>query len=171
MFNKGSQKKSASSGVSSTQAAGTASGVSSNAAGTAKAGVPSIISADLRIEGNLHSNGDVQVDGMVIGDIMSKTLTLGEGSHVTGSVSADTVRICGTVEGEVKSSSVILTKTARVIGDVMHDSLAIEAGAYIDGHCRRLEQPVQSKPESKPAANGAASPAEGGVPGSEQPAS
>ncbi|NIQ95961.1 MAG: polymer-forming cytoskeletal protein, partial [Desulfuromonadales bacterium] len=56
----------------------------------------SIISSDLRIEGNLHSNGDVQVDGQVSGDISSKTLTLGEGSQVNGSVNADTVRVCGT---------------------------------------------------------------------------
>ena len=71
-------------------------------------------------------------------------------------VNSDTVRVCGTVEGEVKASSVILTKTARVIGDVLHDSLAIEAGAYIDGHCRRIDG--DSKASSKPAAkpNGAA---------------
>ena len=92
---------------------------------------------------------------------------MGEGAQVTGSVSADTVRVCGTVEGEVKASSVILTKTARVIGDVMHDSLAIEAGAYIDGHCRRIDS--DSKAENKPAAksNGAAEPETSAVAGAD----
>src|SRR3546814_1266085 len=48
---------------------------------TAKAGVPSIISADLRITGNLKSDGDIQVDGHVEGDIDSATLTVGEGAR------------------------------------------------------------------------------------------
>lgn len=114
---------------------------SSNGAAAAKAasGVPSIISSDLRIEGNLFSEGDVQIDGEVVGDIDSRTLTLGERSVVNGSISAETVRICGEVQGEVKASTVVMTKTARVSGDVFHDSLAIEAGAFIDGHCKRIE--------------------------------
>ncbi len=100
-------------------------------------GVPSIISADLTIEGNLVSHGDLQVDGTVKGDISSRTLTLGESGQVEGAIEAETVRICGEVEGEVKAATVVLTKTAKVRGDVVHDSLAIEAGAFIDGHCRR----------------------------------
>lgn len=104
----------------------------------------------------MHSNGDVQIDGQVTGDITSKTLTLGEGSYVSGSVNADTVRVCGTVEGELKASSIILTKTARVIGDVVHDSLAIEAGAYIDGHCRRMDSERESSVASTSKSNGAA---------------
>src|SRR3546814_6313312 len=49
---------------------------------TGQRGVPSIISADLRITGNLKSDGDIQVDGHVEGDIDSATLTVGEGAHV-----------------------------------------------------------------------------------------
>src|SRR3546814_15168736 len=32
-----------------------------------------------------------------------------------------------------------MAKTARVIGDIIHDSLAIEAGAFIEGNIKRLE--------------------------------
>ncbi len=31
--------------------------------------VPSIISADMKVVGNLHSSGDIQIDGTVEGDI------------------------------------------------------------------------------------------------------
>jgi cytoskeletal protein CcmA (bactofilin family) len=106
---------------------------------TTKSGVPSIISADLRITGNLKSDGDIQVDGQVEGDIDSATLTIGEGAHVKGHISCETVRVCGTVDGAVKAKSVVLAKTARVIGDLIHDSLAIEAGAFIEGNIKRLE--------------------------------
>jgi len=101
--------------------------------------VPSIISADLKIVGNLQSNGDIQVDGQVEGDVLSRTLTIGEGALVKGSVRGETVRICGQVHGEVNAASVIIAKTARVSGDVVHQSLAIEAGAYLEGNIRRME--------------------------------
>jgi cytoskeletal protein CcmA (bactofilin family) len=101
--------------------------------------VPSIISADLKIIGNLQSSGDIQVDGQVEGDVLSRTLTVGEGATVKGSVRGETVRICGEVHGEVQASSVIIAKTARVSGDVVHQSLAIEAGAYLEGSIKRME--------------------------------
>lgn len=141
---------------------------SSNGAAAAKtaSGVPSIISADLRIEGNLFSEGDVQVDGEVIGDIDSRTLTLGENSVVRGSISAETVRLCGQVEGEVRASTVVMTKTARITGDILHDSLAIEAGAFIDGHCKRLE----AKPGEAAGQGAKAAPAQTSANGGSQPA-
>ena len=76
-------------------------------------------------------------DGIIEGDVTSRTLTVGEEANVEGSINADSVRICGRVSGEVKSASVVLAKTAKVEGDIVHQSLAIEAGAFIDGHCRR----------------------------------
>lgn len=114
----------------------------------AAAAVPSIISGDLKITGNLESSGDIQVDGVVKGDISSRTLTVGEEADVDGSISADSVRVCGHVKGEIKSTSVILAKTAKVEGDIAHESLAIEAGAYIEGNIRRLE-PDSGSDESK----------------------
>ncbi len=101
--------------------------------------VPSIISADLKIVGNMTSSGDIQVDGTVEGDISSRTLTVGEEAHVDGSIVAESVRVCGRVTGEIKATSVILAKTGRVEGDIAHQSLSIEAGAHIEGNIRRLE--------------------------------
>ncbi len=126
-------------------------------------GVPSIISADLCITGNLQSAGDIQVDGTVVGDIDSKSLTIGEGAEVKGAISADTVRICGSVHGSVRSASVNLAKTARINGDIMHDSLAVEAGAYIEGNIKRLGA-AASAPASKPATPPVTGSAVGGSP-------
>lgn len=106
------------------------------AAGRHSSGVPTVISPDLTIEGNLKSDGDIQLDGVVDGDVETRTLTVGEDGTVHGSVTAETVRICGKVDGEVRAGSVSLARTAEVRGDVVHDSLAIEAGAFIDGRCR-----------------------------------
>jgi cytoskeletal protein CcmA (bactofilin family) len=102
-------------------------------------GAPAIISADLRVVGDMTSAGDIQVDGEVEGDIQSRALTVGEGAHVKGSIAAETVRVCGTVTGQIKANTVTLDKTAKVLGDIMNISLAIEPGAFFEGNCRRLD--------------------------------
>ena len=112
---------------------------------------PSIISADLKIVGDLTSAGDIQIDGAVEGDIQSRTITVGESALVTGSIAADTVRICGSVNGQIKGQTVTLDKSAKVVGDIMHQSLAIEPGAYLEGHCRRFDQPAAATSTGSPA--------------------
>ena len=143
-----------------------------------KNAMPSIISIDLTITGDLSSTGDIQVEGTVEGDIESRTLTIGTAAQVRGAISGETIRVCGSVTGQIKGSSVTLAKTAKVNGDILHKSLSIEDGAFLDGHCRRMEEntpvadatitPVKdrnggpapesksdSKPESKSGASGA----------------
>ena len=100
-------------------------------------GVPSIISPDLTITGDLHSSGDIQVDGTVKGDVTADTLTIGEHGQVEGKVRGERVRVCGTIEGEIEGGTVTLAASARMLGDIVHDSLAIEPGAHLEGHCRR----------------------------------
>jgi cytoskeletal protein CcmA (bactofilin family) len=100
---------------------------------------PSIISASLRIVGNLVSDGDIQVDGPVDGDVHSRSLTVSQGAAVNGGISAESVRIDGAVNGHITASNVMLGPTARVLGDIIHAQLVIEAGAFLEGHCRRME--------------------------------
>ncbi len=102
--------------------------------------VPSIISADLTIEGNLNSTGEIQVDGVVHGDIRCKALIVGVKGSVTGEVVAQTVRMHGAIKGMIRAKSVFLASSARMSGDVEHESLAIEPGAYMEGHCKRITE-------------------------------
>jgi cytoskeletal protein CcmA (bactofilin family) len=90
---------------------------------------PSIISADLKIIGNMQSNGDIQIDGQVDGDVQSKSLTVGESAQVNGTIACERVRVCGSVSGEIKADSVVLARSAKVDGDIVHKTLEIEAGA------------------------------------------
>ncbi len=109
---------------------------------------PSIISADLRIFGDISSDGEIQIDGAVDGDIRTKTLLVGEGAHIKGEIVAETVHVHGTVSGQIKSRSVNLAKTAHVVGDILHEDLTIETGAFLEGHCKRMtekKEPVEGK--------------------------
>ena len=116
-------------------------------------GVPSIISADLKIVGDLHSSGDLQIDGAVEGDITSQSLTVGEGAVVKGTLVAESVRVYGSVTGQVKANSVVLAKTAKVEGDIAHQSLSMEAGATLVGSLSRLETAVGGRVRPAAAAN------------------
>ena len=107
--------------------------------------VPSLISADLKVVGNLDSDGDLQIDGEVKGDVKSRSVTVGESANVKGSIAADTLRISGAVDGQVRGTSVTIAKTAKVKGDIVHQTLSIEAGATIEGQIRRLDS---EKPNS-----------------------
>ena len=99
----------------------------------------SIISRDLKIKGDLICNGDIQIDGVVEGDVQSRSITIGEGADIRGTISGDNIRVCGSVNGQVKGNSVVLTKTGKVIGDVMHQTLAIEPGAFFEGRCSQID--------------------------------
>jgi cytoskeletal protein CcmA (bactofilin family) len=101
-----------------------------------KPAAPSIISSDLSINGNLTSGGDIQVDGTVEGDIVSKKLTVSSSATVRGAIEAETVVIAGSVTGQIKARHVTLIKSARVIADVIQERLSIEPGAFFEGNCR-----------------------------------
>jgi cytoskeletal protein CcmA (bactofilin family) len=106
---------------------------------TPRSSAPSIISSDLKILGDLISAGDLQVDGIVEGDIQSRSLTIGEGAVVTGNIQAETTRVCGQVTGTIKSATVTLERTAKVVGDIVHQILALEPGAFLEGHVRHSD--------------------------------
>ena len=112
---------------------------SNSSSAAAKPMAPSIFSKDLRITGDLNSDGEIHVDGAVVGDIRTKVLLVGESADIKGEIIADTVTVHGRITGLIKSRSVHLAKTAKMLGDILHEDLSIEAGAFLEGHCRRLD--------------------------------
>ena len=120
---------------------------------------PSIISADLKIVGDLHSEGEIQIDGAVEGDIRTDALLIGEQASIRGEIIAESIIIHGTINGEIKAKSVRLAKTAHVVGDIVHQDLSIEKGAFMEGHCKRfVEKPVKAE---KPATEKASAAGDG----------
>jgi len=116
----------------------------SNSGGSApippkKSAAPSFISTDMRLVGDVASDGEVQIDGTVNGDIRTKTLLVGETASIKGEIVAETVRVHGEIVGQIKATNVTLAKTAHMVGDILHENLAIEEGAYLEGHCKRME--------------------------------
>lgn len=117
-------------------------------------GPPSLISSGLTITGNLESDGEVQVDGTVVGDVRAERLTLGEGARILGEVNAEDALIRGEVTGCLRVVTVAIERSARIHGDVYHRIMSVEAGAFIQGLCQHADNPRESgkAAERKPAA-------------------
>jgi cytoskeletal protein CcmA (bactofilin family) len=103
--------------------------------------VPSVISEDLSITGNVSSKGEIQIDGEIQGDIHCGSLLLGDKSQVQGSVIAEDVVVRGKVVGSIRGLRT-LQAHAHVEGDIFHQSLAIEQGAYFEGKSHRSDDPL-----------------------------
>jgi cytoskeletal protein CcmA (bactofilin family) len=110
-------------------------------------GVPSIISGDLIVKGTLVSNGDVQIDGKVEGDIRSNALVIGEKAIILGDVFAEEAVVRGRVEGSIRARKVQLCATCHVEGNILHEALSVEAGAFFEGNCRHSDNPLADAPD------------------------
>jgi cytoskeletal protein CcmA (bactofilin family) len=100
------------------------------------------IARDMKIEGNLVCNGELHIDGQIVGSVRAQVCLVDANASVTGDISADTVYIYGEVVGPVDATNVHIYASARVRGDVSNESISIENGASIQGSIRNGRQPT-----------------------------
>ncbi len=95
----------------------------------------SILSSGVKIEGKLYSEGNVRVDGQVLGELkVNGNLTLGEGSDVKGDIRAKNITLSGSVEGTIHAAEkVVLDSSSLLKGDLFAKVLVVEEGAKFDG--------------------------------------
>lgn len=98
------------------------------------------------LKGDLISNGNLKVDGKVIGTITSENrVVVGETGIVEGEIKSNSVQIYGQVNGFIECSDVLVLKpTAVVTGDIKTQKLVVEIGSVFSGNC------VMVIPENKP---------------------
>ncbi len=112
--------------------------------------VASIITSDVQIVGTVTSEGEVQIDGRIEGDVRGAKIAIGESGEVYGNVCAEDVEVRGKVNGSIRGRKVSLASKAIVDGDITHSQLAVEAGARFDGRVRFSAEPLA--PPDAPAA-------------------
>ena len=113
----------------------------------------SFLASDLKIDGNVTSQGSLALDGQIVGDVVVATFELGSGGVVDGTVRAKKVEISGMVNGSIVANDVALMSTARVNGDIEHAALSIESGAELNGAVRRSDNPLGDDEASLDAKN------------------
>jgi cytoskeletal protein CcmA (bactofilin family) len=91
------------------------------------------------ISGTVRFGGSASIDGQVDGEITAAgTLVIGEtGVLTTPRIKATSVIVAGKVSGDiVASEQIVMGRSARVLGNLCSPALAIEAGAWFEGHCK-----------------------------------
>ena len=111
---------------------------SSNADGT------SLIGEGLNIEGDLNCRGEIEVAGIMNGNIKAESLKVLETGSIIGGVKASRFEVFGFIEGEIYADDIIIGKTATIKGDIFfRENLKIDEGADVDGYIKRVSQGKQ----------------------------
>ena len=95
-----------------------------------------IIGSGITIEGEIVSDEDIAVHGVVRGKLESKdAIAIEQGATVEADVSGSSVTVGGHLTGNVQASDrVVIATGARVVGDVKAARFTIQDGAQFKGH-------------------------------------
>lgn len=97
----------------------------------------SVIASDLVIEGDVASEGPVDIQGKIIGSMRAPEVVIASSGRIEGTVNAHGLSVLGFVSGAVSARHVQLSASAVVHADIIHERIAIDAGAEIDGRLQR----------------------------------
>ena len=113
----------------------------------------SVIADDLHIKGEVTTTGDVELKGIVEGDITCRTLLIAQDARVKGSAKAEKVVVRGSVDGRINGVRVTLTSSAKVQGELICKALAVDEEAYFDGTSQRVDDPLGTPEPISPSAH------------------
>lgn len=118
---------------------------------------PSVIAANMNVLGNVVSDGILDIDGQIDGNVRAEIVTLRPNGRIRGDLMAAEVYVHGTVDGLIKAQAVNLFATAVVHGTIMHETITVEDGAQVDGKLKRSPLPaIEDKREPSVGLVGAA---------------
>lgn len=103
-----------------------------------------IIATAMRVEGELKSQGNIRIDGIVSGKVhTSQDLIIGPNAQIDADLIANNATIAGVVKGNVTiKNSLTIAETGRVLGNIACSKLEIRNGALFVGNCR-MQEPKQ----------------------------
>jgi len=96
-----------------------------------------LLGAGTIIKGDIKSNGDIRIDGTLVGSVHSKgKVVIGTTGNVEGEVNCQNADISGTIKATINVAELLSLKaTAKLDGEVITNKLAIEPGAVFCGSC------------------------------------
>jgi len=91
------------------------------------------IGSGTTIEGDIKTEGDIRIDGKIIGNILSKgRLVTGPTSSIVGDIVCTNGNLDGSVKGNIQVLEILkVTKTANIDGNITSKKLIVDEGAII----------------------------------------
>ena len=114
-----------------------------------------IIGAGTIINGDINSNGDIRIDGTLIGNLHSKSkIIIGQDAVVERDINGQQADIMGKVTGTVKIKELLqLRGKCNVNGELFAGRLEVEPTATFNGSCHMGANIVELSPELSNVAN------------------
>ena len=97
----------------------------------------SMIGAGTSLKGDITSNGDLRIDGTLVGNIIgSAKVIIGSNGAVEGDISCQQADIMGNVSGSIKAKELLQLKNGSVVkGNISAGKLQVEPAATFNGQC------------------------------------
>jgi cytoskeletal protein CcmA (bactofilin family) len=97
--------------------------------------MPSIIAEGIEIVGDLTAETEIQVDGIVRGNLKANHVIIGRSGLVDGSIEAERATIDGTIFGDTNTKTAALEANARIKGAItVSGDMTMAVGARLDGN-------------------------------------
>ena len=99
--------------------------------------VINLIAKGTKIKGDIITEGDIRIDGILIGKLDCKgRLVVGETGSIEGEITCKSSEIAGQVKGKLFIAELLSLKaSSKVLGDIISGKLSIEPGAFFSGSC------------------------------------
>ncbi|MBM5782451.1 MAG: polymer-forming cytoskeletal protein [Pelagibacterales bacterium] len=101
---------------------------------------PTIIASDMLIEGQVISQGLVEIEGKIKGSVRSHSVVLLEKGIIEGDVIAESFCVRGKFLGNIIAQNVNIASKANVVGTIEYGLLSVEDGAAIDAQFKKLHK-------------------------------
>lgn len=101
-----------------------------------------IIAVGTKLKGNINLDGDIQIYGVVIGDIVVNegTLRLMRSGHIEGNLTAPHITVDGRIEGVCVSDHLEILENGRLNGIVKGSNFSIKKGGVFIGQSEISEE-------------------------------
>ena len=113
--------------------------------------VRNLLGTGTTIKGDIESNGDIRIDGHLIGSLKSNgKVVIGQTGVMEGDLNCKQAEISGVVKGNITTEELTALKsTSKVEVDLNTKQLLIEVGAQFTGKCVMGQQSTVVMPKQK----------------------
>lgn len=103
----------------------------------ASPGMHNVLSAGTVLTGNLVTEDDIRIDGVIEGNIICRgKIIIGNNGSISGDVECTNLDLMGKITGNIDCSDIIVLRSTSLLkGDIKTKTIEIEPGAHFTGSC------------------------------------
>ncbi|MDR2954290.1 MAG: polymer-forming cytoskeletal protein [Prevotella sp.] len=116
---------------------------------SANSGTHNVLASGTKLIGEITSEEDFRVDGIIEGNIFCKgKIIVGPTSTIIGNIECTNIELLGNVTGNILCSNTVVLRASCIIsGDLKTEVIEIEPGAKFEGKCSTYYQQKQLEPQ------------------------